>query len=223
MRNQTYIRLFLLMAIVGFVADQASKYYVFRKLSGDGQSGAKEIIPGWFRLVAYTDPHGDASESYLEKLNGPVKPQVNQGALFGLGGNQKHLANLFFLGISILAAVIITIWALRKTGREDRLLSFALGIILGGTLGNLYDRIVFGGVRDFLYFYYIEWPVFNIADCCLVCGATLLFIQAVFFAKQPITIEQDHQKVEPGSDGIVMDIPKMPMLPANSINPVSPV
>ncbi|MGL4422151.1 MAG: signal peptidase II, partial [Gemmataceae bacterium] len=62
----------------------------------------------------------------------------------------------------------------------DRWLSMALGLILGGTLGNFYDRVVFGGVRDFLYFYKIEWPVFNIADCCLVVGAAILLVQALF-------------------------------------------
>jgi signal peptidase II len=51
-------------------------------------------------------------------------------------------------------------------------------LILAGTLGNLYDRLVFDGVRDFLHFYLIDWPVFNIADCCLVCGAFLLLAQA---------------------------------------------
>jgi lipoprotein signal peptidase len=57
-------------------------------------------------------------------------------------------------------------------------------LILAGTLGNFYDRIVFNGVRDFLHWNYLfDWPVFNIADCCLVCGAGLLLLQA--FAAQP--------------------------------------
>jgi lipoprotein signal peptidase len=56
-------------------------------------------------------------------------------------------------------------------------------LILAGTLGNLFDRVVFGGVRDFLYFYWFEWPVFNVADCFLVCGAGLLLLQA--FATAP--------------------------------------
>jgi lipoprotein signal peptidase len=59
----------------------------------------------------------------------------------------------------------------------------ALGLILAGTLGNLYDRLVFNGVRDFLHWdYFYDWPVFNVADCCLVCGAGLLLLQA--FGKQ---------------------------------------
>src|SRR5436305_586252 len=65
----------------------------------------------------------------------------------------------------------------------------SLGLILAGTLGNLYDRIVFSGVRDFLHWYrYFDWPVFNIADCCLVCGAGLLLAHAFF------TVEREAQE-----------------------------
>ena len=73
-------------------------------------------------------------------------------------------------------------------------LTVSLGFIMAGTLGNLYDRLGLHGlhdkgelvyaVRDFLYFYKIEWPVFNVADCCLVCGAFLLLAQA--FLAQPV-------------------------------------
>ncbi len=66
----------------------------------------------------------------------------------------------------------------------------ALGLILAGTLGNLYDRVVFGGVRNFLYwFYLVDWPVFNFADCCLVCGAGLLLLQAFLTEASPATQE----------------------------------
>jgi signal peptidase II len=85
-----------------------------------------------------------------------------------------------FAVVSVLAAAAIVIWALRPATARDGLLCTALGLILGGTLGNLYDRAVFGGVRDFLHFYWFEWPVFNVADCCLVFGAGLLLIQAVW-------------------------------------------
>ena len=66
------------------------------------------------------------------------------------------------------------------------MLCSALGLILGGTLGNLYDRLVFNGVRDFLHWDYLfDWPVFNVADCCLVCGASLLLLQAFASSPQP--------------------------------------
>jgi lipoprotein signal peptidase len=120
-------------------------------------------------------------------------PRVNHGALFGLGQGQKGLANGFFATVSVLAAIAIVIWAVRRGTARERGLMAALGLILGGTLGNLYDRIVFGGVRDFLYFYKIEWPVFNVADCCLVVGAALLLIQAIFVApaaEKPVENEE---------------------------------
>ena len=114
-------------------------------------------------------------------------PRVNHGALFGLGQGHKGLANGFFAAVSVAAAVAIIIWGTRRHTSRERGLMAALGLILGGTVGNLYDRLVFGGVRDFLYFYKVEWPVFNVADCCLVVGAALLLVQAVFVSQTPDT------------------------------------
>src|SRR5262249_24486224 len=92
--------------------------------------------------------------------------------------------------ISIAAAAAILFWATRRSTSRDWSLSTALGLILAGTLGNIYDRVVFNGVRDFLHLHYrnFDWPVFNIADSCLVCGAILLLTQALFSrvpAEQP--------------------------------------
>jgi signal peptidase II len=111
-------------------------------------------------------------------------PHVNQGALFGFLRDHKELANGGFAVISLLAAAAIIYWSTHRNTARDRWLCCALGLILAGTLGNFYDRIVFNGVRDFLHWNYrFDWPVFNIADCCLVCGACLLLLQA--FATQP--------------------------------------
>jgi signal peptidase II len=181
MKKRSYLWVFVLLTCVGFTADQWSKYTVFRWLAGNGQNGEYDVLPGWFKLIAQVDPTIDASEGgYLARLNGPVPPRVNYGALFGLGGERRGGANLFFMSISVLAAVGITVWATRRKSREDFVLCFALGLIVSGTLGNLFDRIVFGGVRDFLYFYWFEFPVFNVADSCLVCGVSLLILQAIF-------------------------------------------
>jgi signal peptidase II len=185
--NRTYRALLFSLAAVTFVADQASKYGVFNALHEDGRrSGEKELIPGAFKLFVQFDPEAPPSENPLVKWNGPVQPRVNHGALFSLGGQFKADANKFFGGVSILAATAIIIWGSRRSAATDKWLCTALGLILGGTLGNLFDRVTFGGVRDFLYFYLIDWPVFNIADCGLVVGACLLLLQAVFGkAKEP--------------------------------------
>ena len=100
-----------------------------------------------------------------------------------MGQGYAYLANYIFAGVSLLAAAAIIWWSVRPSAARDKILCFSLGLILAGTLGNLYDRMVFHGVRDFLYFHWFEWPVFNIADCCLVCGVIVLTLQALFNAQ----------------------------------------
>ncbi|HEX3149961.1 MAG TPA: signal peptidase II [Gemmataceae bacterium] len=179
------------LALFGFAADQASKYGMFnylhehgtRMVYRDEEAFHTEVIKGVFKFHARYLLGAPPADCALARANGPVPPAVNNGALWNLGGQFKTDANKFFAAVSLLAAAGISIWALRKKSAPDRVLFFALGLILGGTLGNLYDRIVFGGVRDFLCFYWFEFPVFNVADSCLVVGATLLLLQA-FFAKK---------------------------------------
>ena len=124
-------------------------------------------------------------------------PYVNKGALFGFLGNHKELANGLFAVISGFAAIAISLWvACSSKVKTDFWLCFSLGLILGGAIGNCYDRIVFQGVRDFLYFYRIEYPVFNFADCCLVVGTVILVVQS-YFAKDPSTVTAPAQQVNP--------------------------
>jgi signal peptidase II len=191
MTGRSYRWLLLGLAAFALTADLGSKYGVFRWLYNGGEfrevgGNSYDLVPGWFKFIAQFDPNATADAGGLNALqtwstNGdPVMPRVNHGALFGMGGAAKGTANGFFAAVSLLAAGAILVWGLRGAPSKERVLSGALGLILGGTLGNFYDRVVFGGVRDFLYFYYIEWPVFNFADCCLVVGAALLLLQAIF-------------------------------------------
>jgi lipoprotein signal peptidase len=175
------------LALTGFVLDQASKYGVFRWLYHSGDGGSYQIVPGVFELLTQFAPDRRPGPELLVPLQswgGEVMPKVNHGALFGLGGEYVTLANAVFAVISLVAAGAIIFWSTRSATVRDRALCGALGLILAGTLGNFYDRVVFNGVRDFLHFYWFEFPVFNVADCCLVCGAFLLLAQA-FFA-QPV-------------------------------------
>ena len=140
--------------------------------------GRYDVIPGWFGFIAESTQKPDRlpwdnRASKLQTWSAPEMPHVNEGALFGMGGESGN-GNAIFAIISVLAAVGIIAWAALRGKRADGWMCAALGLILGGTVGNCYDRIVFEGVRDFLYFYKINWPVFNVADCCLVCGAIIL-------------------------------------------------
>jgi lipoprotein signal peptidase len=194
MAQKSFRSWLLVLAVLGASLDQVTKYGVFHWLQQESHLhrddatktavGSVDVIPNAFRLYA---------QYSIDPPDGVLQPQVNQGALFGLGNKHEGSANFMFAAVSVAAGVAIVVWSYRRTAPGDWLLASALGLILGGTIGNLYDRVVFHGVRDFLYWYkWVNWPVFNVADCCLVIGAFLLLAQA-FFAKpvvnnQPIII-----------------------------------
>jgi lipoprotein signal peptidase len=191
MPERSYRVLLWILALTGLALDQSSKYGIFAWLAE---------VPTHEHVLFHTDKGGFQLVAQFEELpSGGRIPHVNQGALFGFLRDHKTLANGGFALISLLAAGAIIFWSTHKNTARDRWLCSALGLILAGTLGNFYDRIVFNGVRDFLHWNYLfDWPVFNIADCCLVCGAFLLLVQA--FATQPVKTEQTAESaVERGS------------------------
>jgi lipoprotein signal peptidase len=215
MVERSYRGLLWALVLLGTTLDQVSKYGVFKWLYHDGEGGQQVIVPDVFKLLAqFTQEHetGTGLLAALRSGSGPVLPKVNHGALFGLGGERETLphaifaglgtwvgldpssmANLAFAAVSLLAVLAIAYWSTRRSTASDWCLCAALGLILAGTLGNLYDRLVFNGVRDFLYFHWFEFPVFNVADSCLVCGAFLLLIQA--FWSRPAA--SSHEKASP--------------------------
>jgi signal peptidase II len=180
--QRSYVPVLWGIAIAGVLIDQATKYGVFWWLHSNhlhrtdqGDLGQYEIVPGAFELLA--------------QFRTDLRPSVNQGALFGFLREHGGAANALFALVSLIAVLAIVHWSRRKSTVHEFSLCAALGLILAGTLGNLYDRIVFAGVRDFLHFYWIEWPVFNVADCCLVCGAGLLLAQA-FWTRPAADVHQ---------------------------------
>jgi signal peptidase II len=183
MSERSYRILLWTLALTGLFLDQASKYAVFSWLKSDSGLSTKVLLE--FSKNNHGEVQGfQLSTRYEPGPDGRSVPHVNKGALFGWLSNHQDLANSGFAVISLLAAVAIAYWSSQKTTVHDPWLCAALGLILAGTLGNLYDRVVFSGVRDFLHWNYLfDWPVFNFADCCLVSGAFLLLIQA--FGTQP--------------------------------------
>jgi signal peptidase II len=116
-----------------------------------------------------------------------IETAINTGALFGFGSGWGRM----FAVLSIVAAIAIPIWLFCFRAAHSGWLNFALSCIMGGILGNLYDRLGLwiepgmpaewnSGVRDWilLRFRGYTWPNFNVADSLLVCGAAMLFIQA---------------------------------------------
>ena len=215
--QRRYRWLFWMLALIGLTADQASKYGIFAWLySSTPQSFSPAgeplcdtpfvVIHGYFHLVArYTVRpwNADGPLYRLQTISAPNMPYVNHGALFGIGSDTPF-GNHLFTAVSLAAAIGILIWVSRPSAASDRYLCFALGLIFAGTLGNFYDRIVFGGVRDFLHFYNLplplgldNFPVFNLADCCLVCGAGLLLVQAFFAESKPAAEESLALAAEP--------------------------
>ena len=112
MADRTYRWLLLSLAVLGLTADLASKYGVFRWLYKDGNfaepaGNSREVVPGWFKLIAQFEPHNPTDDCPCQSWSAPVMPHVNRGALFGLGGSEGSSANYFFAGVSVLAAVAI--------------------------------------------------------------------------------------------------------------------
>lgn len=103
---------------------------------------------------------------------------ANTGALFGLmAGMAAPLRGIVFITIPVLAIVLILIFQYRSA--EDELpLQIGLSLILGGAMGNLYDRIVYGHVVDFLDFSVAghHWPAFNLADSSICLGVFTLIL-----------------------------------------------
>lgn len=100
----------------------------------------------------------------------------NLGAAFSFLATESGWQRWLFTGIGVAAAIFIT-WLLRRNAGQ-KLFSFAMACILGGALGNVIDRVLYGYVVDFLDFHYGTWhfPAFNIADCAITVGAACLIL-----------------------------------------------
>jgi len=119
-----------------------------------------QVIPGFFR-VTHTE---------------------NTGAAFSLfADSPSHWKTVMLISFSVVAMIVVSI-LLWKQLRPLTMTGIALSLILGGAMGNLWDRLASGRVVDFLLFYVkqYQWPVFNLADSAIVVGASLLVLEIIF-------------------------------------------
>jgi signal peptidase II len=151
MPNTGYGRLaWLWLSLLVLVLDQATKYYFEHRLELYEQI---VIIPDYFSwMLAY-----------------------NTGAAFSFLADSSGWQRWLFALIAVVVSVVLVVW-LKRLGRDDTWLAIALALILGGALGNLYDRVAIGHVIDFIFVHWKEhgFPAFNIADSAITVGAIML-------------------------------------------------
>jgi len=151
-----------LLALLVVLLDRWTKRLVAARI---GMYSHIQIIPGFFRLT-HTE---------------------NTGAAFSLfADSPSHWKTVLLIGFSMIAMVIVS-FLLWKQTRPLTMTGVALSLILGGAVGNLWDRLASGRVVDFLLFYVkqYQWPVFNLADSAIVVGAALLVIE-ILWGKSPV-------------------------------------
>lgn len=152
---------FFLISVAVVVLDRLTKYIVEQRLP---LHESISIIPGFFKLT------------HIE----------NRGAAFGLFADSPSEWKVAMLVLFSVIALVVVSFLLWKNSHAMTSTGVGLALILGGAIGNLWDRLAAGHVTDFLLFYIsrYEWPAFNVADSSIVVGAGLLVVE-ILFSKSP--------------------------------------
>ena len=147
------------LAALVVVLDQLTKYWV----SASFVYGEARAITGFFNLVL----------------------TYNKGAAFSFLASAAGWQRGFFIGIALIAIVVISALLARHPG--EKRFCLALALILGGAIGNVTDRILLGHVIDFLDFHIAgwHWPAFNLADSAITVGAVLMVVDSFLPGAKP--------------------------------------
>jgi signal peptidase II len=136
----------------------------------------------WTKHIVSTHMQLGESIGVLPVLNWTL--MHNYGAAFSFLGDAGGWQRWLFAGIAVTVSAALTVWLWRLPAGA-RWLAAALVLVMGGALGNLYDRMVLGYVVDFVHVHYGSWnfPAFNLADSGITVGAGMLIIDALFLEK----------------------------------------
>ncbi len=156
--NKDYRGWLLLLSLIVIAADRITKWLASTRI----ELGSHVVVIAHLFAISHVE---------------------NPGAAFSLFNNSPSPGRVrwMLLVFSVLAAVAVLV-ALLKLGRTITATSVALALILGGALGNAYDRLRYGSVIDFLevHIVHYHWPDFNVADSAIVVGGILLLLDALF-------------------------------------------
>ena len=161
-RRPSIVALGLGIAMAILVADQLTKWWVLLQFEGLSERG--RVVTGFFNLVLVW----------------------NRGVSFGLFNNAARLNAIVFsaLAVAIVLALLIWLWRVRQT-----LIGAAIGLVVGGAIGNVIDRLRFGAVVDFLDFHAAgwHWPAFNVADAAICVGVALMALDGLLARRETRT------------------------------------
>ncbi len=167
--------LILIVAIVVLAIDMVSKYWITGTL---GYTGS------WYDLAEL--------QKFLSGSEVALKNEIPQGgtfivlsftpndaALWGIG-NGNPWASRLLLGLTAVFVFLLIFFTIRSRKNLPKLSKLIVGLLIGGSIGNLYDRIAFGYVRDMIRTKFIDFPVFNVADSAICIAIALLLFEAFF-------------------------------------------
>ena len=149
-----HVRPGILLALVIAALDQASKWWIV------------ETVMRPPRVIPVTD--------FFNLVLG-----LNRGVSFGMLDMQSPMGRWILAGLALAITAALLVWMWRA---DKRLVTGALGLIVGGAMGNIIDRVMVGAVVDFLDFHWagFHWPAFNIADIAITSGAAVLIWDSFF-------------------------------------------
>jgi len=155
MRNGAYSFYWYGLALLVVVLDQDTKGLAQSAL----EYGRPREVFSWFNLTL----------------------QYNTGAAFSFLSDAGGWQRYFFSVVAVVISAVLVVWLYRMP-RQQRLLALALALILGGALGNVWDRLLLGHVVDFISVHYggYYFPAFNIADSAISVGAALMIFDSLF-------------------------------------------
>ncbi len=158
MTRSNFLPLGIIAALLVLMADQASKWWILNVLD----------LPDLRQVVL------------LPVLN--LTMVWNQGVTFGLLNGLGEWGHVVLAGVALGVVVALGFWLRRA---ESRTMAIAIGAIAGGAVGNVVDRLRFGGVVDFIHAHIVtawgdvSWYVFNVADAAIVCGVAALIVESL--------------------------------------------
>jgi signal peptidase II len=159
-------------AVVVVGLDQLSKYFILQHFGEAGCVEHREVVTAFFDLVL----------------------TCNRGMSFGMFNSGPGLSVPVFAVAAVAIIAILFFWLSRV---HSELLSSAIGLIIGGAVGNVIDRVRLGGVIDFLYFHLGSWywPAFNLADSAICVGVVIMLGEGLLSRRHALQPKQEGDRL----------------------------